>query len=277
LSRTRARNDRAICRRARLAFDCSGVITTVAVRLLTIMTKILVWDIPARLFHWAFAASLTAAVGIGFLVDDEQPLFQLHMIFGIVALFLLALRVVLGLVGSRYSRFASFPLPPGEVFNYLGNAVVAKTRRYAGNNQGSALAAVLMFLLVPALFISGNGFGGEAVEELHEVCAWTLLAVVNLHLLGLAWHTLRHRENISLTMVTGKKAGLPEDAISSAHATWGIVVVLVGGLWIAALFVGHNASTATVKLPGIGVTLQLGEKESGAGPRDNHEHDPDDD
>ena len=44
------------------------------------MNKILVWDIPARLFHWAFAASLTASIAIGFLVDDEQPLFQLHMI-----------------------------------------------------------------------------------------------------------------------------------------------------------------------------------------------------
>jgi cytochrome b len=58
------------------------------------MTKILVWDIPARLFHVAFAASLSAAIGIGFLVDDEVPLFQLHMILGIVALFLLLIRVI---------------------------------------------------------------------------------------------------------------------------------------------------------------------------------------
>ena len=241
------------------------------------MTKILVWDIPARLFHWAFAASLSAAMGIGFLVDHEQPLFQLHMIFGIVALFLLVVRVVIGLVGARYSRFASFPLCPCEVVRYLVSAAVSKTRLYAGNNPASALAAALMFLFVPALFISGIGFGGEALEEVHEVCAWALLAVVALHLLGLAWHTLRHRENISLAMVTGKKAGLPEDAISSAHAAWGIVVVIVGGLWIAALFAGHNTNTATVKLPGVGVTLQLGENESGAGQRDTRSRDHDDD
>jgi len=241
------------------------------------MTKILVWDIPARLFHWAFAASLTAAMGIGFLVDDEQPLFQLHMLFGIVALFLLVVRVVMGLVGSRYSRFASFPLCPGEVVSYLVSAAVSKTKLYMGNNPGSALAAVLMFLLVPALFISGIGFGGAALEELHEVCAWTLLAVVVLHLLGLVWHILRHRENISIAMVSGKKAGRTEDAISSAHAAWGIAVFLVGGLWIAALFAGHNASTATVKLPGVGVTLQLGEKGAGAGQRDTRGRDHDDD
>jgi cytochrome b len=241
------------------------------------MTKILVWDLPARLLHWAFAAALTAAGGIGFLVEEKQPLFQLHMIFGIVALFLLVVRVVLGLVGSRYSRFTSFPLRPREVVGYLVSAVVSKTQRYAGNNPGSALAAGLMFLLVPALFISGVGFGGEALEELHEVLAWTLLAVIGLHLLGLAWHTIRHRENIALAMVTGKKAGLPEAAISSAHAVWGLAVFIAAGLWIALLFAGHNAGTATVKVPGIGVTLHLGKNESDAGKQDKPGRDHNDD
>lgn len=31
--------------------------------------------------------------------------------------------------------------------------------------------------------------------------------------LGLAWHTIRHRENIALAMVTGRKLGKPEDGI----------------------------------------------------------------
>lgn len=229
------------------------------------MTKILVWDIPTRLFHWAFAVSIAGATGIGLLVDDEQPLFQMHMILGIIALFLLAVRVVLGVVGSRYSRFASFPLRPREVFTYFTSAVFSKTRLYAGNNPGSAMAAVLMFLLVSALFISGIGFGGEAAEELHEPLAWALFVVVLLHLLGLAWHTIRHRENIAVAMVTGKKTGLPEDGTPSAHAAWGMVLAIAAGLWIAALFAGHNPGSATIKLPGLGVTLQLGEHESGNG------------
>ena len=104
-----------------------------------------------------------------------------------------------------------------------------------------------------------------------------MLAVVGLHLLGLAWHTYRHRENISLVMITGKKAGLPEDAIASAHAAWGIVVSVAAGLWIAALFAGYNARTAKVKLPGIGVTLPLGENESSSGKREKHGRDHDDD
>ncbi len=178
------------------------------------MNKILVWDIPARLFHWAFAASLTASIGIGFLADDEQPLYQLHMIFGIVAMFLLVVRIVMGVVGSRYSRFSSYPVRPAEVVIYMISEAVSKTKLYAGNNPGSATAAVLMFLLVPTLFLSGIGYGGESIEELHEAFAWGLVALIAMHLVGLGWHTFRHRENISLAMVTGKKTGKPEDAIA---------------------------------------------------------------
>ena len=236
------------------------------------MMKILVWDIPARLFHFAFAASLTAAIGIGFLVGDDDPLFQLHMMFGIVALFLLLIRVVMGLVGSRYSRFSSFPLHPCEVAGYMISAVVSKTKQYAGNNPGSAMAAVLMFLLVPALFISGTGYGGGNFEELHETFAWALLAVVVLHLAGLAWHTLRHRENISLAMVTGRKEGKQEDAISSSHAVWGVVLAILAGAWIAALFAAYDAGTAAVRIPGTAVTLRLGENEHERG----HDEDEDD-
>jgi cytochrome b len=240
------------------------------------MNKILVWDIPTRLFHWAFAASLTAAIAIGFLVDDDRPIFQLHMLFGIVGLFLLAVRVVMGFVGSRYSRFTSYPLHPRELVGYLINAVLTKTKRYAGNNPGSAMAAVLMFLLVPALFLSGIGFGGEAFEELHEVFAWALLAVIVMHLAGLAWHTLRHRENISLAMVTGRKNGLPEEATSSAQPVWGAIILVLAGGWITALFASHNSKAAAVKLPLVGVTLSLGENES-EGAKSKHGHDDDDD
>ena len=86
-----------------------------------------------------------------------------------------------------------------------------------------------------------------------------------MHLMGLAWHTLRHRENISLAMVTGKKTGPPENAIGSAHAVWGLIILTVSVLWVAALFAGHNGQARTVKLPGLGISLSLGEKESGEG------------
>ena len=227
------------------------------------MNPILVWDIPSRLFHWAFAASLTGAMAIGFLVDHEHPLFMTHMLLGIVALFLLAVRIVMGIVGSRYARFRSFPLRPREMGSYFISAVFAKTKRYAGNNPGSALAAVLMFLLVPALFITGAGIAGEEVGELHESLAWALLAVVVLHLAGIILHTFRHKEHIAVSMITGMKSGEAADAISSARPLWGVAFLLAATAWIGGLFANHDAANASVKLPLLGVIIQLGENDSG--------------
>ncbi len=241
------------------------------------MNKILVWDIPARIFHWIFAGSIVAALAIGLLVDEDHPLFRAHMLFGIVALFMVVIRLIMGVVGSRYSRFSSYPIRPSEVVRYMADAVTSKTKLFAGNNPGSALAALMMFALVIALFVTGVGSGGEDVGELHGALAWALAAVVALHIAGLAWHTIRHRENISLAMVTGRKTGVPEDAIRSSHPLWGAVMLVFCGLWIAALFGGYNALTGAVKIPLTGATLQLGEQESEHGEGGEGEEERDDD
>ncbi|MDO5674969.1 MAG: cytochrome b/b6 domain-containing protein [bacterium] len=73
------------------------------------MKSILVWDIPNRIFHWIFAGSLALAMAIGFVGDDDAPFFRLHMFLGMVVLFMLVIRLVLGLAdyaipGSPASR-----------------------------------------------------------------------------------------------------------------------------------------------------------------------------
>ena len=233
------------------------------------MNRILIWDFPTRIFHWAFAFSVAAAMAIGFLGDDDSPLFQLHMLFGIVALFLVAIRVVMGFAGSRHARFSDYPLRPSEVAGYFRSAIVSKTRRYAGNNPGSALAAVLMFLLVPFLFVSGIGLGGGEVEEIHETLAWALLAVVILHVAGIAWHTIRHRENIGFSMIHGRKQGHSGDAIQSSRPWAGVAVLVATCAWALALFSNHDPRAGTVRLPVIGTTLKLGESERGESAREN--------
>lgn len=225
------------------------------------MDRILVWDIPSRLVHWAFASSISAALAIAFLVDDDQPLFRWHMILGIAAVFILMIRLLMGLFGARYTRFSSFPVRPGEIATYMVSAIVSKTKRYAGNNPGSATAAILMFLIVPGLFVTG-AFASETIEDVHEVFAWGLLLVVLSHLAGLAWHTIRHRENISMAMVSGCKAGEPAEAIPSSHPIWGGIILIAAGLWISLFFAGFKSGDRNVRLPGLGLTIPLGQNEA---------------
>ncbi len=238
------------------------------------MSTILVWDLPNRIFHWLFTISITVARGIAFIVDDGQALFQVHMLAGIIAVFLVALRLIMGIFGSRYSRFSNFPLHPRDVMRYVVNAFTSKTTLYVGNNPGSALAAILMFILAVALFLTGSSVIGEAGEEVHEVLAFAMLGVVVLHLAGIVWHTIRHREPISQVMVTGMKAGKPEDSAGSTHAFCGLVFLLLSGIWIAMVFIGFNPDTKSLRVPLVGVSMQLGENESGAGAQQyGEEHD----
>lgn len=59
-----------------------------------------VWDPVVRLFHWV----LVVVFAISWLTADELQ--RVHEIAGYVVAGLVAFRLVWGLVGSRYVRFA---------------------------------------------------------------------------------------------------------------------------------------------------------------------------
>ncbi len=232
------------------------------------MKRILVWDIPTRLFHWLLAGSFLAAFAFANFADDDSLAFAAHMLLGGAILFMVVWRVIWGFVGSRYSRFRTFAFRPGEVLAYFKGALSGKGKKHVGHNPGSAVAIFTMLGLLVGLALTGAfmSSGGDVLEEIHEVLAWAMMGVVGLHVAGVLWHTLRHRENITLSMFTGKKAGEPEAAIPSARPIAAIVFLALTGLWTGALYTGYDAATSQVTLPVIGATLRLGDG-------DDHGHD----
>jgi cytochrome b len=225
--------------------------------------SILVWDLSLRFFHWAFAAALGASLGLALIGGKHSALFSWHMLFGFAAGFLLLLRVVMGLVGSRYARFTRLPVRPALVIGYFRGLFTGGTARYVGHNPGCALAAVAMFLLVPLLIATGLGGSRDPWEEIHGVLAYGLLGIIGLHLLGLLWHRVRHGENIAMSMITGRKLGRPEDGLASSHPVWALGCLLAAGAWIGGLFANHNVAASQVRLPLTGPTIQLSEREAG--------------
>ena len=73
---------------------------------------ILVWDLPTRAFHWLLAAAFVSTIGIALVIalvtNDDSPLFQTHMLLGLIAVFLLVLRMKWGVVDTLYARLGSF-------------------------------------------------------------------------------------------------------------------------------------------------------------------------
>lgn len=227
------------------------------------LRQVLIWDLPTRLFHWLFAAGFLIAFLLALTFDDESPLFSYHSLLGLIVVWLVVLRFVWGLIGSRHARFSSMLFSPKEFLEYTVGALRGNARRYDGHNPGSSYVAFAMFAVVVALAVTGVSLGSEneAAEDLHEILAYLMLALVAAHIAGILLHTIRHRENIALSMITGRKAASPEAAIPSAQPLAGAAFLVLTGAWSWSLLASYDPATNTARIPLLGKQVYLGEPE----------------
>lgn len=194
--------------------------------------RILVWDIPTRLFHWLLAVSFAGA----FLTAESERYGDIHVLFGYTLLGLIAFRLVWGFVGSRYARFRSFLFRPGEIVAYLVWLVRGKPDHYVGHNPAGSVAVFLLLAFGITTGVSGvlvfQDIGGDAMGELHERATFAMLTVVALHVAGVFVSSVLHRENLVRSMINGFKAARPGDGIHRAHAWLGVIMLaLVVAFW----------------------------------------------
>ncbi len=188
-----------------------------------VKNEIEVWDLFVRFFHWALAGGFLVA----YLTEDE--LLGLHVWAGYLALSLVLLRVVWGFVGTERARFRDFVFGPKQVLDYLQQVLRFDAPRHLGHNPagGAMIVALLLGIAVTGLSglvlygaETGSGWlgslsaalgvvgerGAEAFEDLHEVLANLTLALVVIHLAGVLFESLLHRENLVRAMFTGRKS-----------------------------------------------------------------------
>lgn len=197
--------------------------------------RILVWDLPTRLFHWLLAASFAGA----WLTADSERWIAVHLTLGYTFAGLIAFRLVWGFVGSRYARFASFVTGPGPVARYLGSILTFRPQHHVGHNPAGGWAVLALLALGLATALSGYAAydsGAHWLEELHEGAASAMLALVLVHIGAVLFSSLVHRENLVRAMWSGFKHGSPAEGIRRKR--WiaaGALVVLIAGIWTAGL------------------------------------------
>jgi cytochrome b len=197
---------------------------------------ILVWDLPTRIFHWLLALCFVLA----YVTGEADSWLVAHAVLGHTILGLVVFRLVWGVIGTRYARFASFAYGPRQALGYLALALTARARRYLGHNPAGSWA--IFALLALAALSSATGwlvlqeFGGKWLKELHEGVASAMLAVVLLHVAGVAVSGWLHGENLVRSMIDGMKRGRPEDGLRGPLRVAGItLLVAVVAFWAAAL------------------------------------------
>ena len=191
-----------------------------------------VWDIAVRIFHW----SLVLFFAIAYLTGEEES--QLHNWSGYVVLGLLAFRVVWGLIGTRYARFWNFIYSPARTLAYARSLISGQPEHYLGHNplggwmvialmvsigltswtgleleaaEGRGPLAAGLHVIQPVF--ADDDFGNERKEEegdefweeLHEFFANMAVTLVFLHIAGVVFSSVVHRENLVKAMVTGYK------------------------------------------------------------------------
>jgi len=228
------------------------------------MRKILVWDLPVRLTHWLLAVLVLGAFALANLASDESVVFALHAIAGLIALFVIALRSVWGVVGTRWARFRAGSLRPSALVPYLRGIFSDRTREAGvGHNPATVWFALAVFVGIAGLGVTGflSARGSEAAEEVHELLAWSVIGLVVLHVAGVLLHVARRRENLVATMITGRRAGAPVDGIPSARAGVASFFFVLTIAFGALLLSGLDVRQRRLALPLIGTNLALGESE----------------
>ena len=216
------------------------------------MSSVRVWDLPTRVFHWLLAAAVFGALGSAWIGGNAMIW---HMRLGHVVLALLAFRLVWGLVGGRWSRFASFIYAPGTILRYLRGDVRPGDHFEVGHNPlGSfSVFAVLGFLAVQVAtglvanddiafqgplyaFVSGDR-SVQATSWHRDYGKWILIGLIVLHVLAIVFYLLRKHTNLIRPMITGDKAvpPAPADAPPSADSVGTRVLALVVGAACAGL------------------------------------------
>jgi len=165
-----------------------------------------VWDPLVRIFHWSLVGS--------FAIAWFSPVWRngtLHHWVGYLAAILVVIRMIWGFVGPRHARFADFVKHPAHVLGYLVAMARGREPRHMGHNPaGGAMVLALMAGMVGSavtgwMMTTDRYFGVAWVETAHWLAVHAMLALILLHLAGVALASLRHRENLVIAMITGRK------------------------------------------------------------------------
>ena len=182
--------------------------------------QVQVWDPLVRIFHWSLVAGFSAAYFSG------DNWLRVHVVAGYTVAGLVAFRLVWGFIGTQHARFYDFVHPPAAVVHYVKEMIRSRARRHIGHNPAAGAMVIALLLSLTATALSGMALyghteflgplagladrlpdsAGGVFKEMHELLANLTVMLVLLHLAGVLFASLQHRENLVRAMLTGWKS-----------------------------------------------------------------------
>lgn len=207
-------------------------------------TLVRVWDLPTRMFHWGLAACVIGSV-VSAKVGGNAMVW--HFRLGYVVFTLLAFRVLWGLVGGRWSRFASFIYTPATTLRYLRGQSRADEHHEVGHNPLGAFSVFGLLTILAAQIGTGlfaddeisntgplikfvSGATSLLLTSWHKTFGqWLIITLVLLHVAAIVYYMFRKKQNLVRPMLVGDKALAPDVPASiDTGASRTLALVLLG-------------------------------------------------
>lgn len=210
------------------------------------MRRVQVWDLPLRVFHWTLFVAVSAALATGL---QGGPWLEWHGRIGLAIVGLLIFRLIWGLIGPTYARFAQFVPGPRALRAYL---------RGQWQGLGHSPLGALAVLALLALLALQAGSGLFADDELayrgplraltdratalwvtswHRAGLWPLLTLLILHVGAILVYFLRGRDLLR-PMIWGWCASAdPTAADTRGGGVLAVALAVLGAgavVWMAA-------------------------------------------
>ena len=215
----------------------------------TVKTRI--WDLPTRLFHLLLALCVLGLVITG---DNGDFAMAVHFYLGYTVLTLVFFRIIWGVIGGHWSRFATFIPSPSALLSYLRNFKRPDAKPSIGHNPLGAIS-VFVFLIVLLLqgltglmsdddvSISGpwtalvpNAWVEFATEYHTEIGFPLILVLIGVHIAAVLYHLHAKKQNLILPMINGDKLATPNtpasrDSLQTRLVALAVVSVCAYGVY----------------------------------------------
>lgn len=217
--------------------------------------KLLVWDLPVRLFHWLLVISLLSS---WYTSDGERGLIDYHLKIGYFILGLILFRITWGIFGTHYARFVQFIPTKTELQNYLKKSKQEKGYTTVGHNPLGGLMVVFMLSLMLSQAISGlfmnddvfttGPYYESASSSVQKVMSFihhnvfdVILIVSALHIGAIFYYLLAKKINLIVPMISGYKLrdsdGEKTSGIKSSKLLLALIIILLVGVFLYWLLV----------------------------------------
>jgi cytochrome b len=196
-------------------------------------TRIRVWDLPTRLFHWLLVGLIVcawASYEFSHKIGDTGMLW--HRLNGYAIIVLVLWRLLWGVAGSPASRFVNFVVWPWTAARYGIDLIHGRDRHFLGHNP---LGSYMIIALLVGVAVQGmlglfstehnsvtwgplSHLVSESASEWYtKTHDWffenVLLFLIGAHIVANVFYRLVKKDPLIEAMVTGSKpAGDYEDA-----------------------------------------------------------------